>query len=53
MSLNVYVREIGEGADVEIRYLAITPVLFKDTKSYRNDAVVNKVFNRIDSLLAQ
>lgn len=51
MSLNVYVRAADDGSDVEIRYLSVTPMLFKNAQSYQNDTVVNKIFDRISELL--
>ncbi len=51
MSLNVYVWSAGNSTDVEIRYMAMTPALFKSVQSYKNDPVVYKVFNRISGIL--
>ena len=51
MSLNVFVRPADNGTEVEIRYLSVVPALFKNRESYKNDAVVNKVFNRISEIL--
>ena len=53
LNLNAYVRASDDGTDVEIRYLGITPMLFKHSQNYRNDAVVNKIFDRISELLNQ
>ncbi len=51
MGLNIYVWSKGNQTEVEIRYLAMTPVLFKSTQSYKNDAVVSKIFKRIGRIL--
>jgi len=51
MSLNVYLLSADNSTDVEIRYLAITPMLFKNMENYKNDAVVNKIFDRITELV--
>ena len=51
MSLNLYLRTTGDATDVEIRYLAITPMLFKNSESYKNEEVISKIFNRISQLL--
>ena len=48
--LNTYVRDLEKGAEVELRYIAITPMPFKEWRSYRNDRLVNKIFDRIDRL---
>ena len=54
MSLNVYVRMAGnESTDVEIRYVSVTPMLFKNSQSYKNEGVVQNVFDRISELLNQ
>jgi xanthine dehydrogenase molybdopterin-binding subunit B len=52
-NLNVNLRAMGESTEVEIRYIAITPVIFKSAQSYRNDALVNGIFDRISELLGQ
>ena len=51
LSVNVYVRAADEGTDVEIRYLGVTPMLFKNAQNFKNDAVVNKIFDRISELV--
>ncbi len=51
MSLNVYVRAIDSGAEVEIRYFSVTPVLLGRAKGYKNNLVVNRVFDRMEGLL--
>jgi len=51
MTLNVFLREQDNGTEIEIRYGSSMFVLIKNVKSYRNDLVVNKIFNRIEELL--
>ena len=51
MSLNVYVIAADDNTDVEIRYVSVMPVFFKHAYNYKNDFVVNKVFDRIAELL--
>lgn len=51
MSINVYVRAIQDGTEVEVRYISVVPVLFKNVKGYRNTGVVDKIFKRISELL--
>ncbi len=51
MNLNVFLRWDGQKTGVEIRYQAVTPVLVKDMRSQKNDAVVNKILDRIGELL--
>ena len=46
--LNVYLRSFSDGTEVEIRYIAVTPIPFKNFTSYRNDRLVRNLFNRID-----
>lgn len=45
--LNIYVRALKNSTEVEIRYEAVTPIPFKQFRSYRNDSFVNKFFNQI------
>ena len=51
--LNVLVRSLAEGTEVEIRYLSITPVLFYKKEQYKNDGLVNAVMNLISKKLEQ
>ena len=51
MTVNVLIRGSDDGTDVEIRYVAVTPLFFKNASSYKNDPVVNKILNRISDLL--
>ena len=53
MSLNVYLRTADNSTDVEIRYISVVPVLLKNSTSYKNDVVVNRVFDRISELLTK
>lgn len=51
LSLNVYVRSAGDSTDVEIRCISITTFLFMNFKSYKNDALANKLLDHISKLL--
>ena len=51
MSLNLYLRSLEDATDVEIRYISVMPMLFKNSENYKNDDVVNKIFDRISQLL--
>ena len=51
MSINVYLRSVDDGTEVEIRYMAVMPMLFGNSQSYKNDDVVNKILDRIAQLL--
>ena len=51
LNLNVFLRSDGQTTDVEIRYMATTPTLFKTMTNHKNDAVVNKIFKHIDEHL--
>ena len=53
MNLNVFVRTADNGTEVEIRYASVVPVVFQGRENYKNDAVVEKVFNRISELLGE
>lgn len=49
--VNVILRSNDTMTEVEIRYLTITAVPFKNIESYRNDKAVEKLFERIAELL--
>ena len=52
--VNVYIRSGGNNtAEVEIRFMTITSVLFKQFKSYKNDALAERMFTRVQDLLNQ
>ena len=53
MNLNVYLRTTDTGTEVEIRYSLVTSMLVRNTYSSTNDAVVNKILNRIGEILAE
>ena len=53
MSLNIYLRAVDDGTDMEIRYISVTPILFKNVENYKNDAVVNKIFTHIANELKE
>ncbi len=46
-TLNVYLRDIQGTSEVEIRYLVMTPFLFKTFEGHKNDRLVNQIFSRI------
>ena len=49
MRLNVQLRKNQENAtDVEIRYLKVTSILFKNFTSYQNDMFINQLLKRIE-----
>ena len=51
-SLNAYLREIDpEHTQVEIRYLSVLPLPFKNISIYQNDALIHKIFTRIEKNL--
>ncbi|MFZ5800274.1 MAG: hypothetical protein ACOY3D_02715 [Candidatus Omnitrophota bacterium] len=53
-SLNVYLREMGiDRTQVEVRYLYVLPLPLRDHKNYQNDALVKKIFNKINERLKQ
>ncbi len=50
--VNAYLREMtGNETEVEIRYLKVTPAMVKNFYGYRNDQVVNRIFEHIDATL--
>ena len=50
--MNIFLRSISKNeTEIEIRYLTVTSVTFKDVYSYRKDSFVNKVFKLIDEKL--
>ena len=53
MNINVFLRPTDEGTEVEIRYASVMPVFFKSIESYRNDPVVKKILDRIESIITQ
>ena len=53
MGVNVYLRSADNSTDVEIRYISVMPMLFKNAETYKNDLVVNKIFERISQLLGK
>ena len=50
-SINVYLRSVDDGTEVEIRYMGMTQILFINSKNYKNDDVVNKVYDHMAQLL--
>ena len=51
--LNAFVRTLGDGTEVEIRYMSMTPVLFFKMERYKNDGLVNSIFAQISKKLEQ
>jgi hypothetical protein len=50
--MNIYIRSKKDISEVEIRYLTITSMLFKNFTSYRNNAAAERIFTRIEEHLA-
>ncbi|MBN1869866.1 MAG: hypothetical protein JW847_04740 [Candidatus Omnitrophica bacterium] len=51
--LNVYVHEIADNeTEIEIRYLILTNVVFKNFYSYKNDRAVDRIFKKIEEDLS-
>jgi len=49
--MNVILRSQGEVSDIEIRYLTVTSVFFKNIKTYHNDSAVERIFGCIEKIL--
>lgn len=49
--MNIYLRELADGTELEIRYLTVTSTPLRSFESYRNDSAVQKFFERIDQQL--
>lgn len=49
--VNVYIRSIIEGADVEVRFGKITSTWVKQIHSSRNDRLGNKILNEIEQAM--
>lgn len=45
--LNVIVRGVQDKTEIEIRYVTITSVLFRNMESFKNDAAVQRIFEHI------
>ena len=50
LQLNVYLREIKNATEVEIRYSSVSRVLFKSS-SYKNDRFVDQIYRQINESL--
>lgn len=50
--VNVYIRSKKDISEVEIRYLTITSMFFKNCTSYRNKAAAERILKRIEQKLA-
>ena len=51
--MNIYLRSIDNLTEVEIRFLTVTSLPFKNIKNYHNDGAAQRVFNCIDELLKE
>lgn len=50
--INVYLREVSENSTtMEIRYLTVTSLVFKNFTNYKNDAAVTRLFDYIEKKL--
>lgn len=49
--LNVYLRQLADGVEVEIRYGKVTTVLFRQLKGTRNDGYARRLLDRIEAQL--
>ena len=52
-TVNVYLRALKDGTEVEVRTLARRPFLFMTFDSYHNDPLVNRLFAEIQSGLGK
>ena len=50
--LNIFVHPTGEGAQVDLRWAKVTPLLFKFT-STRNDRLANRLLDQMEEELAK
>jgi hypothetical protein len=51
--LNVFIHPIAEGAEVEIRYQKVTPLLIKQVKRTRNDKLGQKLLHQIEMAMLE
>lgn len=51
--LNIYLRQLADGVEVELRYGKVTSVLFKQFKGTRNDAYAVRLLDRIEAQVNQ
>lgn len=51
-TLNVLVKENNEKVEVEIRYYSVLSTLLWKPESYKNNGLVNKIFDEISKLLS-
>lgn len=49
--MNVILRAKSEGTEIEIRYLTVNSLPFKNFESFKNERTVHRIFERIDQLL--
>ena len=48
-TINVYLTALKDGTEIEIRYLAKKPCLFTTFDAYRNDRLVDQIFDQIQN----
>ena len=49
--MNIFIRAIADGAEVEIRYEALSPTGIKQFRGVRNDKLVNRLLDSIEAEL--
>ena len=49
--MNIFVRSLTEGTEVEIRYITVTSTPFKTLENYKNDNAVQRIFDHIEKVL--
>jgi len=49
--MNIFLRANNDVAEIEIRYLTVNDLPFKDITAYRNDSAVERIFRHIAELL--
>lgn len=49
--INAYVRSQDNSSEIELRYLTVTSLVFKNFETYRNDKAVDRIFRRIEEVL--
>ncbi len=47
-TINVYLRALKDGTEIEIRYLARRPFLFMMSETFRNDHLIKRIFEQIE-----
>jgi len=49
--MNIYVRKVSQGTEVEIRYITVTSTIFKAFENYQNEGAAKKVLEHIEKAL--